>query len=205
MSNEHKKYIKRIKRKNIMIKVTQISIVVLFLILWQYLADKEYINTFITSSPSNILKTIVGLYEQNNLFNHIFITIKECIIAFTITTFLSLLISIFLYNFEFLSKVFDPYLTLIGSLPKVALGPILIIWLGANNKSIITMSILISIIVSIQSILNGFENTDKSKIKLLKTFGATKTDILINVVIPENKKVILNTLKINVSMCLIGS
>lgn len=204
MSNEHKKYIKRIKRKNIMIKVTQISIVVLFLILWQYLADKEYINTFITSSPSNILKTIVGLYEQNNLFNHIFITIKECIITFTITTFLSLLISIFLYNFEFLSKVFDPYLTLIGSLPKVALGPILIIWLGANNKSIITMSILISIIVSIQSILNGFENTDKSKIKLLKTFGATKTDILINVVIPENKKVILNTLKINVSMCLIG-
>lgn len=204
MSNEHKKYIKNIKTKNIMIKVTQITILLAFLILWQFASDKELINTFITSSPSNIIKTIINLYEQNNLFIHIFVTIKECIIAFLITTFLSLLISIILYNFEFLSKVIDPYLIILNSLPKVALGPILIIWLGANTKSIITMAILISIIVSIQTILNGFENTDKLKIKLLKTFNASKIDILLNVVIPENRKVILNTLKINISMCLIG-
>ncbi|MGM9877919.1 MAG: ABC transporter permease [Bacilli bacterium] len=204
MSIEHKKYIKKIKTKNIMIKVTQILLLIIFLTLWQVLSDLNIINTFITSSPLNILKTIINLYQQNNLFIHIFITIKECIIAFFITTILSLLISIILYNFDFLSRVIDPYLTVLGSLPKVALGPILIIWLGANTKSIITMAILISIIVSIQTILNGFENTDKLKIKLLKTFNASKLDILLNVVIPENKNVILNTLKINVSMCLIG-
>ena len=204
MSIEHKKYIKKIKTKNIMIKVTQILLLIIFLTIWQVLSYLNIINTFITSSPLNILKTIINLYQQDNLFIHIFITIKECFIAFFITTILSLLISIILYNFEFLSKVIDPYLTVLGSLPKVALGPILIIWLGANTKSIITMAILISIIVSIQTILNGFENTDKLKIKLLKTFNASKLDILLNVVIPENKNVILNTLKINVSMCLIG-
>ena len=66
------------------------------------------------------------------------------------------------------------------------------------------MAILISLIVSIQTIYNGFVSTDKLKIKLLKTFGAYKKDILLNVVLQENKKTILNTFKINISMCLIG-
>ena len=96
-------------------------------------------------------------------------------------------------------------MTILNSLPKVALGPIIIIWIGANQNGIITMAILISIIVSIQTIYNGFINTDKLKIKLLKTFNATKKDILFNVVIPSNKSTIINTLKINISMCLIGS
>ena len=89
-------------------------------------------------------------------------------------------------------------------MPKVALGPIIIIWLGANTKSIIVMAILISIIVSIQNIYIGFSHTNKNRIKLLKTFNASKKDILFNLVIRENKHVILNTLKINISMCLIG-
>ena len=109
-----------------------------------------------------------------------------------------------LYNHNFIAKVLDPYLTILNSLPKVALGPIIIIWIGANTKSIILMAILISLIVSIQTIYNGFINTDKLKIKLLKTFNASKKDILINVVLKENKSTILNSFKINISMCLIG-
>lgn len=204
MSNEHKKYLKRIKLNKLLITITQISIFIFFIIIWQFLANHNYINSFITSSPSKILSTISKLYIENNLFIHIWITIKETIISFMITTFLSIIISIILYESDFLSKVIDPYLTILNSLPKVALGPIIIIWIGANQNGIITMAILISIIVSIQTIYNGFINTDKIKIKLLKTFNATKKDILFNVVIPSNKSTIINTLKINISMCLIG-
>ena len=204
MSNEHKKYLKRIKLNKLLVTITQISIFIFFIIIWQFLASHNYINSFITSSPSKILSTISKLYVENNLFIHIWITIKETIISFMITTFLSIIISIILYESVFLSKVIDPYLTILNSLPKVALGPIIIIWIGANQNGIITMAILISIIVSIQTIYNGFINTDKIKIKLLKTFNATKKDILFNVVIPSNKSTIINTLKINISMCLIG-
>lgn len=204
MSNEHKKYINKIKKNNLIIKITQITILLSFLILWEFTSSKEIINSFITSSPSNILKTIISLYQQNNLFIHIYITIKEVLIAFSITSILSIIIAILLYSFKSLSKIVDPYLTILNSLPKVALGPIIIIWLGANTKSIITMAILISLIVSIQTIHNGFENTDKNKIKLLQTFNASKLDILLKLIIPSNKKTILNSLKINISMCLIG-
>ncbi len=204
MSNEHKKYLRKLKLNKLLISITQISIFIFFIIIWQFLASHNYINSFITSSPSKILSTISKLYIENNLFIHIWITIKETIISFMITTFLSIIISIILYESDFLSKVIDPYLTILNSLPKVALGPIIIIWIGANQNGIITMAILISIIVSIQTIYNGFINTDKLKIKLLKTFNATKKDILFNVVIPSNKSTIINTLKINISMCLIG-
>ena len=204
MSNEHKKYLRKLKLNKLLISITQISIFIFFIIIWQFLASHNYINSFITRSPSKILSTISKLYVENNLFIHIWITIKETIISFMITTLLSIIISIILYESVFLSKVIDPYLTILNSLPKVALGPIIIIWIGANQNGIITMAILISIIVSIQTIYNGFVNTDKLKIKLLKTFNATKKDILFNVVIPSNKSTIINTLKINISMCLIG-
>ena len=204
MSNEYIKYLKKIKRDKLLILFSQILITIIFIIIWQFLADRNYINTFITSSPKNIIKSLISLYNQNNLFIHIWITIKETLIAFLITNFFSILMSIILYNNKIIAKIIDPYLTILNSLPKVALGPIIIIWLGANIKSIIAISVLISIIISIQTIYNGFENTDILKIKLLKTFNASKKDILLYVVIPSNKKTILNTFKINISMCLIG-
>ena len=204
MSKEQLLFIKKEKRKKRLILYTQLFIFIFFIILWQYAADKNLINSFITSSPKEIVKTIISLYKSNNLFYNIWVTVKETLIAFSITTVISLLIAVLLYDSKLLSKVLDPYLTMLNSLPKVALGPIIIIWIGANIKGIITMAILISIIVSIQSILNGFEHTDPLKIKLLETYNASKMDILLNVVIPSNKSTLINTLKINISMCLIG-
>lgn len=205
MSNEHKLFLKKEKRKKHIIKISQFLLLIAFLITWELLAKYKIIDSFITSSPSNILKTIIKLYKENNLFIHINATIKEVLLSFTITSILSFIIALLLYTNETLSKILDPYLTILNSLPKVALGPLIIIYLGANTKSIITMSILISIILSIQNILNGFKNTNKNKIKLLQTLNASKKDILTKLVIPSNKRAIVNSLKINISMCLIGT
>ena len=127
MSKEQKEYIKKIKKEKILILITQISIFILFILLWQTLSDYNIINSFITSSPKQIFITIKNLYLQNNLFPHILITIEETIISFIITSILSILISILLYNHNFIAKVIDPYLTILNSLHKVALGPIIII------------------------------------------------------------------------------
>ncbi len=198
------KYIKSIKRRKTLVLLSQILISIIFFVIWELLAKYKVINPFIFSSPSRIIKTIINLFENNRLIYHIWVTSYETLIAFIITFIISLIISIILYESWFLSKIFDPYLTMLNSLPKVALGPIIIIWVGANTKSIILMAVLISLIVSIQTVYNGFINTDKNKIKLLKTFGASKKDILFKVVIPYNYNVIINSLKINISMCLIG-
>lgn len=204
MSKEQKDFLKKRKKRKNLILTTQIIIFILFIFLWQFLSDKNIVNSFITSSPKKIILTIINLIKNNNLFIHIITTLNETIIAFIITTFLSLIISIILYFCRFIKDVIEPYLIILSSLPKVALSPLIIILLGANTKSIIVMAISISLIVSIQSILEGFINTDKNKLKLLKTFNANKKDILFYLLLKENKENIFNTLKINISMCLIG-
>ncbi len=202
--DSQKEYVDNYKRNKRLILLTQLLICISFFITWELLTRLEVINTFISSSPSNIIITLKELYLQNNLFIHINTTVGETLIAFIITTVLSLIISIIFYLSPFISKVMDPYLTMLNSLPKVAFGPILIIWIGANKISIVTMAILIGIITSIQAIYNSFINTDKNKIKLFQSFKASKKQILFNVVIPSNYKVIINTLKINIAMSLIG-
>lgn len=203
-SREYKLYLRKLKIEKILIYSVQILIIVGFNILWEYASNKGIINTFIYSSPSRMIKTIVDLYNQNNLFNHIWVTVYETVISFSLATILGTIIAIILWYSKFLYRVFDPYLTVLNSLPKVALGPIIIIIFGANIKSIIIMALLISIVITISNVYSGFINTDKNKIKLLKSFGASKNQMLKYLIIPNNYHVIVNSLKINVGMSMVG-
>ena len=204
MSENQKKYIKKLKKKKIIIIFIQIFIVVAFILAWEYLANKNIINTFVFSKPSKILNTLINLAIENNLFNHISTTLIEILIAFSLGILLGFIIAIILYQFPIINEIVDPFLTMINSLPKVALGPLIIIIAGANTKSIIIMALLINLIISIITIYNGFINTDDKKIKLLKSFGANKYQILFKLVIPNSYKTIISSLKLNISMSLIG-
>lgn len=204
MSKEQQRYLKKIKIRKYFVILVQVIIVIGFLALWEFLANKNIINTFVFSKPSEIWETILGLIVQNNLFNHILTTLKEVLIAFVLGILLGFIIAIILYEIPILAEIVDPFLTMINSLPKVALGPLIIIIAGANTKSIIVMALLINLIVSIITIYNGFVNIDDKKMKLIKSFGATKAQILTHLVIPSSYKTIISSLKLNISMSLIG-
>ncbi len=203
-STEHLNYLKKRKKERILVAISQISIFVLFIILWEVSSRLKWINTFLTSSPTSIINTTISLFNSNNLFNHIGVTLYETIISFILSTIIGIVVASILWWNKFLSKVIDPYLTILNSLPKVAMGPILIIWIGANTNSIVFMALLISTIISIITILNGFNNTDKTKIKLMKSLNASKWQTYKILILRGNMNTIISSLKINVSMCLIG-
>ena len=204
MSNERKIYLKKLKNNNIIITSSRILILVLFIVIWEVFSRLNIIDSFLTSSPSNIIKTLIELYKNNNLFNHIFTTIKEILISFILGNIIGLLIGSILYLHKTLYKILDPYLTILNSLPKIALGPLIIITMGANTKSIIIMSLLISSIISILNMTTYFKSTDENRIKLVKSMGASKYDILFRVVIPSNYLEIIDSFKVNISMCFVG-
>lgn len=203
-SIEHKNYLKKIKRNKMLVCFFQVFIVLFFIFIWEYLARKEIINTFILSSPTLVIKAIYNLYLDNNLFHHIWITVYETVLSFSLGTLLGIIIAIILWWNNFIYKVFDPYLTIINSLPKVALGPIIIILGGANMNSIIIMALLISVIITIVTVYNGFVSTNKGKINLLKSLNASKFQILINLILPNSYNTIISSLKISISMSLVG-
>lgn len=204
MSLKQKKYLKKRKKEKILVVLCQITIIFLSLFIWEFLSSHKIINEFIFSKPSTICKTIINLYKNFNLISHIFTTLYEIIIAFFLGIFLGFLIALFLYNFKFIAKIVEPFLTMLNSLPKVALGPIIIIWVGANTKSIIVMALLINLIVSIITIYNGFIQTDKNKIKLMQSLNASKIQIITKLIIPNSLTTIISSLKLNISMSLIG-
>lgn len=201
---EHKKYIRKLRFNTAKVILIQIMILIAFLILWQILSDKGIINAFLCSSPKKVIDTIINLYQTGELFTHVWVTLEEILISFGLGALIGIAFAAILWFSPFLSRVLDPYLTILNSLPKVSLGPIIIIWAGANKNSIITMALLISVISTIISVYVGFKHTNETSIKLLRSFGANKLQIFTKVVLPSNINTIISSLKINLSMTFVG-
>ena len=203
-SKEHKEYLKKIKINNFLVRFTQILIIFLIIFLWQFAADHELINTFISSSPKAIFQTIIDLYKEGTLFHHIWITFYEVLISFIIGTLSGIIIATILWRFKFVSKVIDPYLTILNSLPKVSLGPIIIIIAGASTNSIIIMALFISVIITIINVHQTFITTDENKIKLLKSFKAKPYQIYFKLILPSNYTNLISICKVNIGLVFIG-
>ena len=119
-SQERTQYLKKIKKQKYLVLLTQILVLVIFLAVWELLARAEIIDSFITSQPSRIWNTLLNL-TSNDLLKHIWVTTYETIVGFLLGTFLGIIIAIILWWSEFISKVLEPYLVVLNSLPKVAL------------------------------------------------------------------------------------
>lgn len=203
ISEDRKKYLRKVMKGKISVIVTQLLILIIFIIGWEILANQGIIDSFITSQPSRILDTFLNL-SSNGLLEHLGVTLMETLIGFISGVALGVIIAICLWWSPFFSKVSEPYLVVLNSLPKVALGPVIIIWVGAGMGAIITMGLAISLIVTVLEILNGFLNTDKELIKMAKTFGANKLQTLTKIVIPANVTTFFNSLKVNIGLSLVG-
>lgn len=204
-SLEHQKYLNKQKSKKIFIFSTQIIILIAFFGLWELLTAINVVDSFILSAPSRIIKTIGELFATGNLWYHIFVTLYEAVLGFVLATLIGFVVAVLLWWNEFLRKVLEPYLVVLNSLPKIALGPIIIVWFGAGTKSIIFMAFLIMIVITIMSFLTSFISCDEDKILLLKSMGASKMQILIKLILPHSLPDFVSILKINVGMTWVGT
>lgn len=201
----HIQHVKKLKRETVAVWTLRFALLFCIIGLWELFAQIQLIDPFISSSPSKIILTIENLITENNLFYHIGVTLFETIAGFLIAVFSGFIIALLLWWSEKLRRVLEPYIVVLNSLPKIALGPIIIIWFGSGSKAIIFMAVLIGIIVAIITMLNGFLATDKDKIMLLKGMGASKLQILFKLVIPGSLPTFISMLKISVGMAWIGS
>ena len=204
MDREHELSLKKIKRDKIKITIYRITILIVFIALWEVLADFKIIDPFLTSSPSRIVKSFVSFLEQGTIWNHILITCYETIIGFVLGTVLGTIIAVILWCFPTVSKILDPYLVVLNALPKIALAPIVIFWAGNGMSAIIVITLLISIVTTIISVLTGFNEVDKGKMRLMDTFQASKWQKLRYLIFPASIPVFISALKINVGLSWVG-
>lgn len=204
ISKEHAVYLKAIRKKERFISAMRYLILFAFILMWELMALCGLLDPFIFSSPSRIAATIMRLYTNGELLGHIGITLFETVVGFLLGTAFGTLIAILLWWSRTLCRILDPYLVVLNALPKIALGPILIVWFGAGVKSIIVMALLISLVVTIMSVLAGFQEITGDKQLLMRTLGASKLQIFTMVVFPASLPTIMSALKISVGMSWVG-
>ena len=200
----YENYLKGLKKEKRKILFYQILLLVGFLLLWEVLANKAIISTFLFSKPSDIYHLFIKYLENGQLMVHVGVSVYETLAGLIIGTIGGILVAIALWWSERLSKVLDPFLVVLNALPKTALAPIIIVWVGAGVKGIIVTAITISIVVTILSAYNYFINVEEEKIKMLRSFGASKLQVLFKLILPSNIANLINLTKINIGMAWVG-
>lgn len=203
-SKEHHEFLKKVRKRKLFIWVMRAIVFVLIFVLWEIAGNLRWIDPFIYSQPSKMWKTFLTLHQDGLLYHHIAVTVGETVLGFLLGTILGTIIAILLWWSDCLSKILDPYLIVLNSLPKVALGPVIIVWAGAGYLAILTMALLVSLFTTIINVFSGLREVDKEKVILVKSFGGTKRQVLQKVVLPASFPTIMNALKINVGLSWIG-
>lgn len=203
LSAERKVYLRQLQRQKREITWWRTGLLFGLLLLWELAARLGWIDSFITSSPSRIISTLLSLGD-NQLPMHIAVTLYETLTGFVLGAFGGLLLAILLWQSDRVSRILEPYLVVLNSLPKIALGPVIIIWVGAGTRAIVVMAVAISMIVTVLEMLEGFRSTDPELIRMAETFGADRRQVFRKIVFPANIPVLFNSLKINIGLSLVG-
>lgn len=197
-------FIKQKSKYKRSVTIFRIIIFVVFLLLWQLTASFGIIDSFIFSSPFKIIACFYTMLKDGTILHHIFITLTETFLSFFLVIVIGILTSVLLWSNEKLSEILEPYLVVLNSLPKSALAPLLIVWLGANMKTIIVAGISVAIFGTIINLYTGFKEVDLDKIKLIYTLGGNKRNVLLKVVLPSSIPIIISTMKVNIGLSLVG-
>lgn len=197
-------FLKKWKRQQSRIRIKRILLFIGIMVLWQVAASYGVINDFIFSSPCRILHTTLQMLRTNALLPHIGITLAETFVSFLVVTVLGLLTALLLWMRPEMARVVEPLLVVLNSLPKSALAPVLIVWLGNNIKTIIVAGISVALFGSILTLYTAFQETDPDYIRLIYTLKGTRRDALFRVILPSSVPILLSNMKVNIGLCLVG-
>ena len=197
-------YLREKRRERNAVRAVQLALLAVLLAMWELSARLGWIDAFVVSSPARVIATLAGLTRSGELWVHLGVSCLETAAGFLLGTLCGTLIAVVLWWSTFLSRVLDPYLVVLNALPKTALGPIFIVWIGAGTASIVAMTLAISLIVTILNMLVGFVSTDEQKVRLLRSMGASRGQILCKLVLPANLPALFNTLRVNVGLSWVG-
>ena len=204
LSKNQLHYLNMRRRHKQIVAVSRVSILLTFLFLWEFSANTGLIDSFIFSSPSRIALCFLEMTGDGSIFRHIGVTLYETLVSFILVIFFSLFVTVLLWLFRKLSEILEPYLVVLNSLPKSALAPLLIVWLGATRTTIIVAGMSVAIFGSILNLYTSFMSADPGKMTLIYTLGGKRHQVLTKVVLPSSIPAIISNMKVNIGLCLVG-
>lgn len=204
VSRQQSNYIRKEQKRRLTIAVLRILILIGFLLLWEISARAGLIDSFFFSSPSKVCACFLFTLKENHLLMHIGISLLETLLSFLLITVFALLVASLLWRFQLISAILEPVLVLLNSLPKSALAPLIIVWLGTGMKTIVVCGLSVAIFGCIINLYTSFQSADPEKQKLIKILGGKKRHIFTMVILPSNIPTIVSNMKVNIGLALVG-
>lgn len=204
ISTQQYLFLKNHKKYHFMITLLRLIIFISFIFLWETASKLQWIDSFFFSSPSKVLYCTWDMFLNKNLCMHIGVTLMETIASFLLVLFGGIFVAALLWYFPFLSDISEPYLVVLNSLPKSALAPLFIVWLGTGTKTIIIAGMSVALFGAIISIYTCFKEVEPDKIMLIKTLGGSKRQEFLKVVLPSSIPTLISIMKINIGLALVG-
>ncbi|MGD6816991.1 ABC transporter permease [Metabacillus sp. 84] len=200
----HHHYLDRIKREKMIVLLYQLLIFAAFFSLWEIASKNGWIDPLIFSAPSKIWALFLDKWSDGTLAANAGVTIFETVLGFILGTLAGIMLAAILWWSPRLSRILDPYLVILNAMPKVALGPILIVAIGPGFFSIVAMGAIISVIITTIVVYTSFKSIDPNYLKVMQTFGATRFQLFREAVLPSSFPVMISTLKVNVGLSWVG-
>jgi NitT/TauT family transport system permease protein len=204
MSEAQTQFLRLAKKQKRKIIFLRILVFVMFIALWETAARFGQIDPFIFSSPSRIILCLGEMIKNHLIFYHLGITLGETFLSFFLVIAIGTLMAILLWWNETIARVLEPYLVILNSLPKTALAPVFIVWLGNNMKTIIVAAVSVAVFSTTITLYNTFLEMDPEKIKLIQTLGGRKKDVLWKLILPGNIPAIISAMKVDIGLTLVG-
>ncbi|MBC7380086.1 MAG: ABC transporter permease [Burkholderiaceae bacterium] len=196
-------WLRRQHNQHALVLGARLLLLLVFFGLWELLARTHVVNPMLTSYPSALWPTFVDLLQNGHLAMHTWATLKATLIGFVASMVLGVAVAAGLWWSGFVYKVLDPFLVVANAMPKIAFVPIFYIWLG-SDYSVYGMAVAIAVFVTIMVVFEGFQATDPNKIKLARTLGAGRAQVLQLVVLPGSVPTLIAALKMNIGLALVG-
>ena len=174
-------YIKHRRHHNT-ITFLRIFLLIAFLILWETASRLHWIDSFFFSSPSMVAVYFLKMLKDGSFFVHTGITLFETLVSFALICILGIFSATLLWYYHPVAEVTEPYFVVLNSLPKSALAPLLIVWLGTGMNTIIIAGISVALF---GSVINLY-------------------DVYKKVILPSSVPGIISNMKVNVGLALVG-
>jgi NitT/TauT family transport system permease protein len=200
----HDDYKNKIQKEKRFVFLIQFIIFASFFSLWELSSSLGWIDPLLFSKPSKIIALLVEKLVEGTMLTHVSVTLFETICGFLLGTSIGTILAASLWASRIFARISDPYLVIFNAMPKVALGPLLIVSFGPGYFAIIAMGAIISVIITTLVVYSAFNNVDKNYVKVMQTFGASKWQSFKEVILPSCFPTIISTLKVNVGLSWVG-
>lgn len=197
-------YVQKQKKEHRCILAVRVVLLLAFLGIWEFTSCRGMIDSFIFSSPTEIVNCFLRMAEDQSIFRHIWVTLSETLISFALSVALGLFVAMILWAMKGVAGVMEPFLVVLNSLPKSALAPLLIVWLGANTRTIIVVGVSLAVFATILNLYTGFQEVDQEQIKLIYTLGGNSRQVLTKVIVPSTIPLLVSIMKVNIGLSLVG-